>query len=92
MNEFGYSCDNKELKAASLPTEAVTICGKANDLLNTLMRIESLVGRIDDILFCAEYMQSAEKAAPNCLATNVDLAFDTAKAITARLEKIVNRL
>jgi hypothetical protein len=92
MNEFGYTCNNQELKAASLPTEAVTICGKANDLLHALMRIESLVVHIDDILFCAECMQSAEKEAPNCLATNVDLACETAKVITARLEKIINRL
>ena len=71
--------------------ESETTCKKATRLLECLRHIDGMVGQISATLFCDDH--SNEKfAEPNCLASNIDIAFEQARCIAAKLENIIARL
>ena len=66
-------------------------CEVAANLLGCLRHIEEMMDQLDKVLFNSN-SNSEKPIEPDCLDSNIVIAFDSAKSIARHLEKVLGRL
>jgi hypothetical protein len=89
-----YENDACSCEAKMMPVKETkgTLCGTAADLLGCLRHIDVMVAQIEKVLFNDDRNEQSKPCEPDCLDSNVVIAFDAAKNIARHLENILGKL
>lgn len=84
------SCDTKSQMLVKEPRS--TMCANAADLLTCLRHVDCMVMQLEKILFNDDRNEQSKQCEPDCLNSNIDIAFDVAKNVARHLESILGKL